>query len=186
MKTVLEAALEVQRKLTEGKERFCFIGAIALQRWGEPRATRDVDVTVLCPFGDEPRAIDRMLVFFAGRIPDAREFALRNRVLLLKSEAGIPIDVALGSLPYEQRCVGRASDWEITPGGALRTCSAEDLVVLKAFASRTRDWADIEALLARRGASLDWNLVLEELAPLAAARDMPEILDRLRAMKSAL
>jgi len=28
--------------------------------------------------------------------------------------------------------------------------------------------------------------VLEELAPLAAARDMPEILDRLRAMKSAL
>ena len=140
MKTVLEAALEVQRKLTEGKERFCFIGAIALQRWEEPRATRDVDVTVLCPFGDEPTAIDRMLVSFAGR----------------------------------------------TPGAALRTCSAEDLVVLKAFASRTRDWADIEALVARRGASLDWDLVLKELAPLAAARDMPEILDRLRAMKSAL
>jgi hypothetical protein len=50
MKTVLEAALEVQRKLTEGKERFCFIGAIALQRWGEPRATRDVDVCATACF----------------------------------------------------------------------------------------------------------------------------------------
>jgi hypothetical protein len=38
--TVLGAALEVQRKLTEGRERFRFIVAIALQRWGEMTADK--------------------------------------------------------------------------------------------------------------------------------------------------
>ncbi|OGA68030.1 MAG: hypothetical protein A3G81_20465 [Betaproteobacteria bacterium RIFCSPLOWO2_12_FULL_65_14] len=57
MGTVLEAAFEVQSFLVQAGERFCFIGALALQRWGEPRATRDVDLTLLCPFGAEAAAI---------------------------------------------------------------------------------------------------------------------------------
>jgi hypothetical protein len=60
MKSVLGAALEVQRYLSHAGERFCFIGAIALQRWGEPRLTRDVDVTVLAQYGDEGPCADRL------------------------------------------------------------------------------------------------------------------------------
>lgn len=48
----------------------------------------------------------------------------------------------------EERCVARAS---------LLTCSAEDLVVLKAFAGRPRDWAGVETIVARRSAQLDWQ-----------------------------
>ena len=33
--------------------RFCFIGGIALQRWGEPRLTGDVDLTILTGLGRE-------------------------------------------------------------------------------------------------------------------------------------
>ena len=60
MKTVLEAALEVQRFLSRSGEQFCFIGGIALQRWGEPRLTRDVDVTVLSQFGNEAATAERL------------------------------------------------------------------------------------------------------------------------------
>ena len=183
MKTVLGAALEVQRYLSRVGERFCFIGGIALQRWGEPRLTRDVDVTVISPFGEEGRSADRLLAAFRPRIEDAREFAVRNRVLLIESEGGIAVDVAFGAVPFEERCVARSSDWALAPDVVLRTCAAEDLVVLKAFASRPQDWLDIESVAIRQRHRLDWNLVFEELEPLAAVRDVPGLLDRLRQLK---
>jgi len=50
MNALLEAAAEIQHFLLNAGEKFCFIGGVALQRWGEPRFTRDVDLTVLCPY----------------------------------------------------------------------------------------------------------------------------------------
>ena len=47
MNPILETALEVQLFCRSRRWRFCFIGAIAVQRWGEPRLTQDVDLTVL-------------------------------------------------------------------------------------------------------------------------------------------
>lgn len=185
METVLEAALGVQRSLAASGERFCIIGGIALQRWGKARFTRDVDLTLLCPFGAEASVAARLLAGFSPRIPDAAAFAGRNRVLLLQTAGGTPIDIALGGLPYEERCVARATDWEFAPGAALRTCSAEDLMVLKAFASRPQDWLDIESVAARGRRSLDWKLILKELEPLAAARELPEALERVRRLRDS-
>ena len=59
----------------------------------------------------------------------------------------------------------------------MRTCSAEDLMILKPFAFRAQDLADVESLAARRGTSLDWAYVLENLNPLAEARDEPAIMN---------
>ncbi len=69
-------------------------------------------------------------------MPDAREFALQNRVVLLRSDSGIPIDVALGAMPFEERATDRATDFVLQEGASLTTCSAEDLIVFKAFAGR--------------------------------------------------
>ena len=186
LKTVLAAALEVQAFLVSRGRRFCLIGGLALQRWGEQRVTRDVDVTLLCPFGEEAAAADFLLSEFAARIEGARELALQRRVLLLRSRGGVGIDVALGGLPFEERCVSRASDWTLSPEATLRTCSAEDLVVLKAFAGRAQDWLDVEKVLVRQRRKLDWNLVYAELDPLVALREMPESLERLRQLRASV
>jgi hypothetical protein len=185
MNPLFAAAAEIQDYLQGACERFCFIGAVALQRWGEPRFTRDVDLTLLCAYGSEQRSTDRLLAAFAPRIPDARAFALQHRVVLLSSAKGIPIDVALGGIPFEERCVGRATafDFGIT---TLLTCSAEDLVVLKAFAGRDRDWADIESVLIRRSRYLDWSLVLEEFSALAEVRGGAEAMARLHRLRQAV
>ena len=127
--------------------------------------------------------MDLLLGAFRPRHQDARDFALRNRVLLLWSKDGVGIDVALGALPFEERCVNRASDWTIPPGVVLRTCCAEDLVVLKAFAGRPQDWIDVESVLVRQRRSLDWQLVLGELKPLLELRETPENLDRLQQLR---
>ena len=41
----------------------------------------------------------------------------------------------------------------------------EDLIVMKAFASRTQDWADIEGIIVRSGQKLDFAAVEERPSP---------------------
>ncbi len=112
--------------------------------------------------------------------------ALQRRVLLLWSAGGIGVDIAFGALPFEERCVEKASDWELAPGIVLHTCSAEDLVILKAFAGRPRDWIDIESVLVRQGRSLDWRLIVDELKPLLDLRETPENLEKLQQLGSKI
>ena len=46
MHHAIEAALELQQFLDEHGEKFCIIGGLAVQRWGEVRLTVDADATV--------------------------------------------------------------------------------------------------------------------------------------------
>jgi hypothetical protein len=125
---ILETTLEVQRFCRSRQWRFCFIGAIAVQRWGEPRLTQDVDLTVFSGFGREAEFVDALIAAYRCRIPGGREFALQRRVLLLEAASGIPIDVSLGGIPFEERVIERSSAWQIGGTEPLTTCSAEDLV----------------------------------------------------------
>lgn len=184
MNPLFVAATAVQDLCHQRQWGFCFIGGLAVLRWGEPRVTQDIDLTIMAAFGDESPVVDGLLGHFPARIDNAREFALRNRVALLKAANGVPIDVALGALDFEQRAVERASWWDVGETRLL-TCSAEDLVVHKAFAGRDRDWLDVEGIVVRQGEALDRGLVLRELAPLAELKGSNDALDRLQALLDA-
>src|SRR5581483_8425705 len=87
-------------------------------------------------FGGEERFVDGLLERFEPRIADAKAFALENRVLLLKASSGVGLDIALAGLPFEESLVGRSSLFQFPGGIDLRTCSSDDLIILKAFAAR--------------------------------------------------
>jgi hypothetical protein len=180
---LFETARGLQEFCDQHGWRSCFIGGIAVQRWGEPRVTRDVDLTLLTGFGSEDNFIDPLLAAYQARMENARDFARRYRVLLLKSPGGVGIDISLGALPFEDALVNRATLFSAAPGVAMRTCSAEDLIVLKLFASRPLDVHDAESVAIRQKDRLDWDYIEEQLRPLAEVKDQPEILrelDRLR------
>ncbi|MFH1619250.1 MAG: nucleotidyl transferase AbiEii/AbiGii toxin family protein [bacterium] len=179
MKTLFQTALELQNFFGGKNWRFCFIGGLALQRWGEARLTVDVDVALLTGFGCEKEFINALLGAYPARIPDAAGFALENRVLLLKSAGGVGIDIALAGLPFEGETVQRASVFEFLPGMKLLTCSAEDLIVMKAFADRTRDWSDVESIIDRQQEKIDKQYIMARLSPLCDLKEAPEILSRL-------
>lgn len=183
MNKVFQAAAELQNICQSQGWQFCFIGGLALQRWGEPRATVDVDLSVLAGFGKELTLIEVLIKHFEPRISNAAEFAQQHRVLLLRSNNGVGLDVALAALPYEELMIRRSSYFDYPPGLTLRTCSAEDLIVLKAFAGRAQDWADIERVITRQTGKLDWSYILEQLRPLAELKDSPEIIDQLKACR---
>lgn len=176
---VLAAAGEVQNFCQGQGWRFCFIGGVALQRWGEPRLTQDVDLTLLTGFGNEEAFVDALLKEFLPRRTDTREFALSRRVLLLETRKGVGVDAALGALPFEERSVQRASGWAWAAGQSLVTCSAEDLVVHKVFAGRDLDWGDVERVLTRQYGKLDLPQIRAELKPLLELKGAPESLDKL-------
>ena len=64
----------------------------------------------------------------------------------------------------------------------LKTCSAEDLVVLKAFAARDKDWADIHSILLRQKGKLDVGYIRENLSPLCELKSAPEIMTKFEMM----
>jgi len=179
MNGVINAAAELQAFCERRAWRFCFIGGLAVQRWGEPRETVDVDLTIVIGFGDEDPVIEGLLQEFEPRISDAFEFARARRVLLLRSKEGVGLDIALGALPFEDLMVERSSLFKFPPDVELRTCSAEDLIVLKAFAGRGQDWVDIERIIVRQTGKLDWNHIHEQLGPLAELKNDREILNQL-------
>ena len=117
---------------------------------------------------------------FESRIPKAVNFALENRVLLINASNGVAIDISLAGLPFEQQMIEHATKFEYAPGCSLLTCSAEDLIVLKAFADRPVDWMDIEGVALRQKKPFDRKYIFDQLKPLCEAKEAPEILNRLK------
>lgn len=186
MNALIQAAAELQAVCVQHDWRFCFIGGLAVQRWGEPRETVDVDLTLLTGFADEAHFVSILMAAFASRIDNATQFAAVNRVLLLRAASGVGLDIALGGLPFEELAVSRSSLFTFPPDTPLRTCSAEDLIVLKAFADRPKDWLDIDGIIVRQDPQLDWPYVRTQLAPLAELKDAPELVDKLERRRADL
>jgi hypothetical protein len=180
--SLLHAALELQNFFEEHHWKYAFIGGLANLRWGQPRTTEDIDSTLLTSFVGEENVIDTILAKFPARISDAKKFAKAHRVLLLTTSNGVGADVSLGGIPFEEQLVNRATLFEYSNGFTLRTCSAEDLVILKAFAARDKDWLDIRQILAKQTGCLDLEYIRRHLQPLVELKEEPEIMMRLENM----
>jgi len=181
---LLEDAVLLQSFCEAQAWSYCFIGGIAVQRWSEPRITRDLDLSLFVGFGNEEHFIDSLLQSFAPRRPDAKAFALRHRVLLLESSQKNGIDISMSALPFEQSAISRSTWFEFAPNVTLRTCSAEDLMIMKLFASRPLDIRDAEGIAIRHGHILDWAYIETNLAPLAEAKEAPEIMSLFATLRS--
>ncbi|MDZ4657382.1 MAG: DUF6036 family nucleotidyltransferase [Bythopirellula sp.] len=186
MKHVFEAAADITRFIEAQGWSYCIIGGLAVVRWGRARATVDVDVTLLSGFGKEEEFIDALLRSYSPRRPDAREFALISRVLLLQTQGGVGLDVALAGFHFEERLIERATLYEFLPGLKLMTASGEDLIITKAFAGRPRDWSDIEGVVLCQTKSLDWELIISELSQLCDLLESRESLDQLLQLRDQL
>lgn len=185
MNDLYASALEFEKFFRARGWRFCFIGGLAVMRWGVPRLTLDVDISLLTGWEGTERYVNEIVQHFEARIVAAAEFARTNRVVLVKSSTGTPADISLAALAFEEEAIARASAWRIRRGVELTTCSAEDLIVYKAFANRERDWDDIAGVAERQGRGLDRRYVLEALRPLCEARGERGPVKRVAALLSA-
>ena len=183
---LVSAASRLQSNWESRNIDFCFIGGLAVQHWGEPRLTGDVDATVWTEFGNERPVVAQLLENLTPRIENAEGFALVNRVLLAQESYGVDVDISLAAFPFELELIKRSRKRPFIGGKLLRICDASDLVILKAFANRPRDWQDIQGILIRSESELDWEHIETEVTMLADLKEEPEIIDHLKGLRNRL
>lgn len=152
------------------------IGGVAAGLLGRPRVTRDVDAVLLLDISDAESFLAAGSRFgFSPRFAEALAFAARRRVLLAVHEAtGFTVDLSLGATPFEKESISRATVRTVA-GVSFPVITAEDLVVMKALARRTRDVADIESVLDAHP-ELDLDRVRYWVSEFATVLEAPEIL----------
>ena len=146
-----EKILEALAKALE-KEAipYMVIGGQAVLVHGEPRLTRDIDITL----GLEPIEAERILKLLPALdliplVDDVTDFLRETFVLPVQDkETGIRVDIIFSLSEYEREAIRRAVITQI--GRAkVRVATVEDIIVHKLVAARPRDLEDVRGLVAK-------------------------------------
>ena len=140
----------VARELKQASIPYMVIGGQAVLIYGEPRLTRDIDVTIGIGVTELAR-IKKVLpaMGLKSLVKNDREFVERTMVLPTKDkESEIRVDFIFSFSPYERQAIGRAREIKIgrTP---VKFASLEDVVIHKVISGRPRDLEDIRSILVK-------------------------------------
>jgi hypothetical protein len=164
---------------------YMLIGGQAVLLHGEPRLTRDIDVTL----GVGPDRIELLLEICAAAdltplVDDPIGFGRRTFLLPAADRTvGIRVDFIFSTTPYEREAIRRAVPVRIG-GRSVGFASAEDLILHKLFAGRPRDLEDARGVVARKGHALDWPLIERWAAEFAAVPGRADLPERVRALRA--
>jgi hypothetical protein len=127
---------------------YMIIGGQAVLLYGEPRLTKDIDITLgvgVDRVSDIIAALQRLGLTVL--VDDAGAFARETMVLPVADEAvGIRIDFIFSYSSYERQAIGRGRMVRL---GDVDVCfaSLEDLIIHKIVAGRPRDIEDVRMML---------------------------------------
>lgn len=140
----LAASLKVR------KIPYMIIGGQAVLLYGEPRLTRDIDVTIGADVSRLPDVLRSADDIEVTPLPDnVEEFVSRTMVLPTQhAETGIRVDFIFSFTPYEIEAIARAHNVTMA-GQEVAFARVEDLVIHKIFAGRPRDLEDVRSVLLR-------------------------------------
>lgn len=146
---------ELAAALDRSGVTYMVIGGQAVLVYGEPRMTRDLDITL----GVGPSRLKEILALVAELgwrplVADPAGFVRRTWVLPCEQPGGgLRLDLMFSSSPYEQTALARARVLDLD-GQPVRFAAPEDLILHKLFAARPRDLEDVAGIL-RKPTALD-------------------------------
>ncbi len=179
MNDLFDAAWEIHQFLSQHKIAYAIIGGFAVQQWGVPRLTVDVDLTVFTPIEQGTDELVRLIhTQFPRRVSDPYELARRARLIVTRASNGRGIDISFAIPGYWDEMLERTTDFELERGKVVRICSAEDLVIHKCIAGRPQDLRDIIGVVARQGKTLDAEYIRKWLKIFVQTLAEPKILER--------
>ena len=142
----------VLRKISVDLEKrgipYMVIGGQAVLIHGEPRLTRDIDITL----GAGPDQVEEVLDIVRSwgwhvLIDNPADFVQRTMVLpCLEPQSGFRVEFIFSFTPYERVALERAVRVNLN-GTDVCFASAEDLIIHKIFAGRPRDFEDARSIL---------------------------------------
>ncbi len=127
---------------------YMVIGGQAVLVYGEPRLTKDIDVTL----GIDTEKLDKILLVVKKLkleilVKDVERFVSETMVLPVNdAKSGIRIDFIFSTSFYERQAIKRAKRVKLA-NRIIRFASLEDLIIHKIISSRNKDIEDIKSIL---------------------------------------
>ncbi|MGH9414944.1 MAG: nucleotidyl transferase AbiEii/AbiGii toxin family protein [Terriglobales bacterium] len=151
------------RALDGSQIPYCVIGGQAVLIHGEPRFTRDIDLTLAIATDRLPEILAIAAAHGWRVLPaDPAAFVAQHLVLPCEDPAtGIRLDMIFGLTPFEQRATERSQPVAVA-GTPVRFATPEDLIIHKLVAGRPRDIEDAASIV-RKHPGLDWDYTLHWL-----------------------
>jgi hypothetical protein len=150
---------------------YMIIGGQAVLLYGEPRLTRDIDITLGVNI-DRLEALLALAQHLSLKIlpKDAAAFVRQTMVLPALDEAtGIRVDFIFSFTSYESQAIQRAKKVRILDQDVC-FAAVEDLIIHKIFAGRPRDIEDVQTVILKNPA-LDIPYIEEWLRAFDDASD---------------
>jgi hypothetical protein len=139
---------KIALQLKKGSIPYMVIGGQAVLLYGEPRLTRDIDITM----GIGVDGLGRLkkiipIIGLKSLVQKEKEFVERNMVFpTIDKKSGIRVDFIFSFSPYERQAIERAKDIKLG-NSIVRFASLEDVVIHKVIAGRARDFEDVKSIL---------------------------------------
>jgi len=143
-----ELLISIARQLEKHRIPYIIVGGQAVLLYGEPRLTKDIDITIGLNIDRVDKILKIMEDISLEPLPkDVHQFVKQTMVLpLIEPGSGIRVDVIFSFSQFEQDAIRRANVVKInnTP---IRYTSLEDLIIFKIFSGRPRDIEDARKIL---------------------------------------
>lgn len=175
---MLPSAVELLRALggALGARRWYMFGPQAVNVYGRPRMTADVDVTLELRREELPALLaDLRAAGFVVRVGDVEAFLEATSVLpFMHVSTGMPLDVVVAGSGLEAQFLDRAETHDIG-GMVVPVISPSDLVVAKVLAGRPNDLEDATSVLRERASELDLDQIRRLLGEIERALDQSDL-----------
>jgi hypothetical protein len=170
-KLLEQLALGLDRR----KIPYMIIGGQAVLLYGEPRFTKDIDVTLGRDADQAPELIELIKdLGWKVLVENAESFVRKTMVMPCQDPAsGIRLDFIFSYSPYEKRALERVHRKRIGKAEVL-FASPEDVVIHKIVAGRPRDLEDAKNLLLKNP-QLDRKYIREWLEQFEQSLSKPFI-----------
>lgn len=134
--------------LLEQKIPYMVIGGQAVLLYGEPRLTRDIDITLGTGVKDLHKIVKiSENLGFHPLVKNIDDFVIDTMVFpVIDEKSGIRIDFMFSFSPYERQAIERSRRIRIGRT-EVRFAALEDIVIHKMVAERARDIEDAKAVL---------------------------------------
>lgn len=126
---------------------YMVIGGQAVLLYGEPRLTKDIDVTLGLGPDELDRIVSAVRTLDLEMLVDPEKFTRETLVLPCRDRpSGIRVDLILSFSEYEKQAIERAHVIRIEDAD-VRFATVEDLIVHKVVAGRPRDLEDVRSIV---------------------------------------
>lgn len=128
---------------------YMVIGGQAILVHGEPRLTRDIDITLGVDAGELARVKSVAAAAGLSALVSDDKFAEETSVFPCRDDpSGVRVDFIFSYSPYERQAIQRSVTVDVA-GTDVQFASAEDLIIHKCVAGRPRDLEDVLGVIAK-------------------------------------